>query len=86
MTLTKQQYITNVRSVMRRRLAYSQERKNTRFKIYDGGKIASITSDIYETLTLKAGTTRAVSSLVEILELRNGKLVTTSIEARMRIY
>ena len=86
LTLTKQQFTVNTRSVMRRRLAYSLERKNTRFKIYEAGKIASVTSDIYETLTLKAGTVRGVSSEVCILELRNGKLLVTSIEARTRLY
>jgi hypothetical protein len=86
LTLTKQQYASNTRSVMRRRLAYSLERKNTRFEIYEGAKTATVTSDIYETLTLRQGTLRTVSSEVAIVTLRNGKLLVTSIEARTRFY
>ena len=85
-TLTKQQYAFNTRNVMRRRLAYSLVRKNTRFKIYEGAKAATVTSDIYETLTLKQGTLRAVSSEIAIVELRNGKLLVTSIESKTRFY
>ena len=86
MSLTKQQYASITRSVMRRRLAYSLVRKNTRFKIYEGGTMATVTSDIYETLTLKEGTLRAVSSEVAILSLRNGKLLVTSVESKTRFY
>jgi hypothetical protein len=86
LTLTKQQYAFNTRSVMRRRLAYSLERKNTRFEIYEGAKTATVTREIYETLTLRQGTLRTVSSEVAIVTLRNGKLLVTSIEARTRFY
>ena len=86
LTLTKQQYAFNTRTVMRQRLAYSLVRKNTRFKIYEGAKVATVTSDIYETLTLKQGTLRAVSSETAIVELRNGKLLVTSIESKTRFY
>ena len=85
-TLTKQQYFITTKAVMRRRLAYSLVRKNTRFKIYEGAKMATVTSDIYETLTLREGTLRAVSSEVVILSVQNGKLLVTSVESKTRFY
>lgn len=84
--LTKGQYALHTRQAMRRRLAYHLERKNTRIKIYDDNKTAMVSGDIYETLTIRQGTLRAVSSEVAILNLRNGKLLVTSIDWRMRIY
>jgi hypothetical protein len=86
LTLSKDQYASNIRQVFRKRLAYQLERKNTRVKIYDDHKTAMVTSDIYETLTVRQGTLRAASSEVSILSLRNGKVVVTSIEARTRFY
>jgi hypothetical protein len=86
LSLTRSQFATLTRNAMRRRLAYNLVRKNTRFKIYEGGKTATVTSDIYETLTLKEGTVRGVSSEVAIVNLRDGRLLVTSIEARLRIY
>jgi hypothetical protein len=71
---------------MRRRLAYTLVRKNTRFKIYEDGKTATVTSDIYETLTLREGALRAVSSEVATVNLRNGRLLFTSIETRTCLY
>jgi hypothetical protein len=84
--LTKAQYASHTRQTMRRRLAYHLERKNTRIKIYDDNKTAMVSGDIYETLTIRQGTLRAVSSEVAILNLRNGKLLVTSIDWRMRLY
>ena len=86
LSLTRDQFAVITRTVMRRRLAYSLVRKNTRFKIYEGGKTATVTSDIYETLTLKQGTLRGVSSEVAIVSLRDGRLLVTSIESRTRFY
>lgn len=86
LNLTKDQYALHTRRGMRRRLTYHLERKNTRIKIYDDNKTAMVTSDLYETLTIRQGTLRAVSSEVAILNLRNGRLLITSLEARMRIY
>jgi hypothetical protein len=85
-TLTRDQYAIVTRMLMRRRLAYTLVRKNTRFKIYEDGKTASVTSDVYETLTLKEGTLRTVSSEVAIVTLRNGRLLVTSVETRSRFY
>jgi len=84
--LTREQYASLTRRGMSRRLAYQLERKNTLVKIYDDGKTATVTCDLYETLTIRQGTLRAVSSEVAILSLRNGKLVITSLEARTRFY
>jgi hypothetical protein len=86
LNLNKDQYAFHTRNAMRRRLAYYLERKNTRVKIYDDLQTAMVTSDVYETLTIRQGTLRAVSSEVAILNLRNGKIVITSIEARTRFY
>ena len=84
-TLTKEQYAFNLRQVMRRRLSYQFERKNTRIKIYDA-QTATVTSDLYETLKLRQGTIRGASSEVLYLSLRNGKLVITASDARIRLY
>ena len=86
LNLTKSQYALHTRQTMRRRLSYHLERKNTRIKIYDDNKTAMVSGDIYETLTIRQGTLRAVSSEVAILSLRNGKLLVTSIDWKMRLY
>ena len=86
LTLTKEQYTYHTRRGLRRRLAYTLERKNTRLKMYDDNKTAMVTSDLYETLTIAQGKLRSVSSETLIVTLRNGKLVVTSIDARMRFY
>ena len=86
LNLTKAQYASHTRRGMRRRLAYTLERKNTRVKIYAGGKDATITSDLYETLTIQQGTLRAATSEVAILGIRDGRIVITSIESRTRFY
>jgi hypothetical protein len=85
LNLTKDQYALHTRQGIRRRLAYQYLRKNTRIKIYDD-QTASVTSDVYESLTIRQGTLRAVSSEVAILSVRNGKIVITSLEARTRFY
>ncbi len=81
---TKEQYAFYTGRGMRRRLAYQLERKNTRVKIYDDGKTATVTGDLYETLTIQQGTLRGVASEVAILSLPNGKIVVTSLEYRIR--
>lgn len=86
LNFNKEQYAFLTRRGMRRRLAYQLERKNTHVKIYNDGKTAMVTSDLYETLTLQQGTLRAVSSEVAILNLRDGKIVVTSLESRTRFY
>jgi hypothetical protein len=84
-TLTKEEYASNARQNMRRKLSYQNERKNTRIKIYDD-ETAMVTCDIYEVLKLPEGTLRSASSEVAYLTLRDGKIVITGIEARMRVY
>jgi hypothetical protein len=84
-TLTKDQYAFNARNNMRRKLAYYIERKNTRIKIYDE-QTATVTGDLYETLKFRGGTLRMASSGVAYISLRDGKLVITAMEARMRVY
>jgi hypothetical protein len=83
--LNKDQYEYNLRQNMRRRLAYHFERKNTRIKIYDP-QTAMVTADVYETLKMRQGTIRGASSEVVFINLRNGKLVITAMEARVRLY
>jgi hypothetical protein len=84
-TLTKEQFEFNARNNMRRKLAYSFVRKNTRIKIYDA-ETAMVTGEIYETFKFRQGTLRAASSGVSFISLRDGKLVITAMEARMRVY
>ena len=83
---TKEQYIFYTKRGLRRRLSYTLERKNTRVQIYNDNKTAMIVSDLYETLKIAQGTLRTVSSETAILNLRNGKIVVTSVETIMRLY
>ena len=83
--LTKAQFAAGLRLTFRRRLSYQYERRNTRVKIYDE-QTAMTTSEIYETIKLPDGTVRAASSEVAYISLRNGKLVITEIEGRIRMY
>jgi hypothetical protein len=85
-TFTKEQYAYHTRRGMRERLAYQLVRKNTRVKIYDDGKTAIVTGDLYETLTVRQGTIRAMTSEVAMLGLRDGKIVVTSLEGKTRFY
>ena len=85
-TFNKEQYTYHTKRGLRRRLAYTLERKNTRVKIYVDNKTAMVTSDLYESMTIAQGTLRAVSSETSIVTLRNGKLVVISSENRMRFY
>jgi hypothetical protein len=84
-TLTKDQFAFNARNNMRRKLSYHLERKNTRIKIYDD-QTAMVTGEVYETFKFREGTMRAASSGEMFVSLRNGKLVITAMEARMRVY
>ncbi len=84
--LNKEQFTYHARQGLRRRRAYTLERKNTRVKMYDDKKTAMVTSDLYETLTTAQGKLRAVSSETVIVTLRNGKLVVISVETRTRFY
>lgn len=86
LNFTKEQYAYHTRRGLRRRLAYTLERKNTRVKMYDDNKTAMVTSALYETLTIPQGKLRSVSSETVIVTLRDGKLVVTSSETRMRFY
>ena len=84
-TLTKEEFASNFRRNMRRKLSYRYERKNTRLKIYDD-QTAMVTTETYETFKFPEGIVRGASSIVMFLGLRDGKLVITAIEARMRVY
>lgn len=84
--LTKEEYATNTRQLMRRRFKYTVERKNVRVKIYNDNKTAMVTNDVYETMTIAQVTVRAVSSETSIFNIRNGKILITSSESRTRFY
>jgi len=84
--LNKEQWTYSTRRALRRRFAYTLERKNTRLKMYDDNKTAMATSDLYETMTVAQAKVRAVSSETVIVTLRNGKLVVISSETRVRFY
>jgi len=83
-TITKQEYATNARQMLRRRVSYLFERKNTRIKINDA-QTATVTSELYETLKLRDGTIRGSSTETIYVSLRDGKLVITSSESRTRL-
>lgn len=83
-TINKEEYATNARRMLRIRVSYHFERKNTRIKIYDA-QTATVTSELYETLKLKDGTIRGASTETLYVSLRDGKLVITSSESRTRL-
>ena len=83
-TITKEQYASNARQILRRKLAYHFERKNTRIKIYDA-QTATVTSELHDTLKLKDGTIRGSSTETLYVTLRDGKLVITASESRTRL-
>jgi hypothetical protein len=66
--------------------AYQYDRKNIQVKISDDGKMATFSDDIYETMTFPQGTIRGVTAEITIFNLRDGKIVITSLEGRMRPY
>ena len=84
-TLNKDQYSITLRQVLRRRISYQFERKNTRIKIYDA-QTATVTSELYETLKFRQGTLRGSSSEVMHVGLRNGKVMITGVDSRTRLY
>lgn len=84
-TLNKDQYAYSLRNILRRRISYHSERKNTRIKIYDA-ETATVTSELYETLKFRQGTLRGSSSEVMYVGLRNGKVVITGVDSRTRLY
>ena len=84
-TLTKDEFAARARRNMRRKLSYQLERKNTKIKIYDD-QTAMVTCDVYEILKVPEGTLRMATSEVAYIALRDGKLVVTNIDARMRVY
>ena len=84
-TLSKDEYASNARRNMRRKLSYQFERKNTRIKIYDD-QTAIVMADVYETFKFPEGTVWAASSGVLYVTLRDGKLVITAMESRSRLY
>lgn len=86
LNLNKEQWAYHTRRGLRRRLAYTLERKNTRVKMYDDNKTAMVTGNLYETMTTAQGKLRVVSSETAIVTLRNGKLVVISLETRARFY
>ena len=84
-TITKEQYATNARRILGRKISYQFERKNTRIKIYNE-QLAEVTSEVYEMFKMREGTIRGASSEVLYVTLRDGKLLITSAEVRLRVY
>ena len=82
-TISKEEYATNARRMLRVRVSYQFERKNTRIKIHDA-QTATVTSELYEILKLRDGTIRGTSTETLYVSLRDGKLVITSSESRTR--
>lgn len=85
LTLNKEQFTNLLRQAVRVRFAYRLERKNSQVKIYDR-ETAMVTSELYETFTVRRVTFRVASSEVYFLSLRDGKIVITGAESRARIY
>lgn len=86
LTFNKEQYASSARQGIRRRIAYEYYRNNTRMTISKDRKTAMVMSDVYETLTLPEGTFRGATAEIAILNLRDGKILVTSIEAIVRFY
>lgn len=85
-SLSKEQYAHNARQNMRLRVAYQLQRKNVRIKIYGDQQTAMVTSELYESFTIRQGTLRASASEVLIVSLQNGKVVIDSSDTRARLY
>jgi hypothetical protein len=80
----RDQFIFYTRQGLRKRTAYSLERKSTRVKIYDDGKSAAVIEEVYESISVPQGTLRGITSSVTTYSLRGGKILATSIDAKTR--
>ena len=78
------QFVVHTREGLRKRVAYTLERRSTRVKIYDDGKSAAVIEEVYEAVTVPQGTLRGITSSVTTYSLRGGKILATSIDAKTR--
>lgn len=83
--LDLEKYIFHTRRGFRKRIAYEYDRQNTRVTISKDGKTAMVTADLYETLTIAEGTIQSVTAEIAIFKLRDGKILITSLEGKLRL-
>ena len=84
--ITRDQYELQNRQAIRKRMSYDCERKNIRVKIFGDGQSAMVSDDFYETLTVSGKTLRSITSETTIFYVRQGKIVITAMEGRLRFY
>jgi hypothetical protein len=83
--ITREQFEFNLRHNMSITRSYKVERKNIKIKVYDDNT-AMVESELYETSITRVGTLRGSTSEVLFVGLKDGKIVVTSIDSRMRVY
>jgi hypothetical protein len=84
--MTREQYESQTRQVIRKRFGYDCERKNIHVKIFGDGQSAMVSDDFYETLTVSGKTVRSITSETTIFYVRQGRIVITSMDGRLRFY
>ncbi|HKE57381.1 MAG TPA: hypothetical protein VKB46_11785 [Pyrinomonadaceae bacterium] len=84
--MTRAQYESQTRQALRTRFGYDCERKNVRVKIFGDGQSAMVSDDFYETLTASGKTVRSITAETTIFYVRQGRIVITSMEGRLRFY
>ena len=84
--MTRGQYELQTRQAIRKRFGYDCERKNVRVKIFGDGQSAMVSDDFYETLSASGKTVRSITAETTIFYVRQGRIVITSMEGRLRFY
>jgi hypothetical protein len=85
LVFNKEQYALSTKLAISHRIEYEYSRNNARVTISKDRKTAMVISDVYES-DVTANGARAVTSELDILSLRDGKILITSIEALVRFY
>jgi len=83
--LDREKFIFHTRRGFSKRVAYESSRQKTEVTISKDGRRAMVTSELFEKLTQADGTLRAVSSEIYVFNLRDGKILVTSYDARVRL-
>jgi len=84
--MTRDQFELQTRQAIRKRLPYDCQRKNVRVKIFGDGQSAMVSDDFYETLTVSGKTLRSITAETTIFYVRQGKILITSMDGKLRFY
>jgi len=83
---TKDEYAQQTKMAFKIRFKYALERKNIKVEIYDEGKAALVTSELYESISTARLVIRTATSETLYLTERDGKLLVTSVDSNSRLY